>query len=110
MRALLIWIFAFGFLGALVEHLPSRSSGKVPAAIQQAYDDGKGRVAELRAKNQPQFTNQDGSIELQRHDDGHFYADVQINGSTVHMLVDTGASGCRMSWARAPTVRSMVNM
>jgi len=97
MRALFIWIFAFGFLGALVEHLPSRSSGKLPPAMQQAYDDEKARVAELKAKNQPQFTNQDGSIELQRNDDGHFYADVQINGSTVHMLIDTGASGIALS-------------
>lgn len=97
MRALFIWIFAFGFLGALVTHLPSRSSGKLPPAAQQAFDDEKDRIAELKAKNEPQFTQEDGSIALERNGDGHFYADVRINGSNVHMLVDTGASGIALS-------------
>jgi aspartyl protease family protein len=97
MRALFIWIFTFGFLGALVEHLPSRSSGKMPPAIQQAFDDERARVAELKKKNEPQFTSEDGSIELTRNDDDHFYADVRINGNTVHMLIDTGASGIALS-------------
>lgn len=97
MRALFIWIFAFGFLGALVTHLPSRSSGQVPPAIQQAFDDEKTRIAELKARNEPQFTTEDGSLELQRNDDGHFYADVRINGNSVHMLIDTGASGIALS-------------
>jgi aspartyl protease family protein len=39
----------------------------------------------------------DGSIELERQSDGHFYADVRINGNMVHMLVDTGASGIALS-------------
>ena len=97
MRTLFIWIFAFGFLGALVGHLPSRSSGKMPPAIQQAFDDEKARVTELKARNEPQFTSEDGSVELQRNDDGHFYADVRINGNPVHMLIDTGASGIALS-------------
>lgn len=37
------------------------------------------------------------AVTLQRQDDGHFYADVQINGSTVRMLVDTGASGIALT-------------
>ena len=97
MRALFICIFAFGFLGALVEHLPSHSSGKVPPGIRKAFDDESDRIAKLKAKNEPQFTAQDGSLELTRNDDGHFYADVSINGSNVHMLVDTGASGIALS-------------
>lgn len=39
----------------------------------------------------------DGSIQLDRQADGHFYADVRINGNLVHMLVDTGASGIALS-------------
>jgi len=99
MRALFIWIFAVGFLGALVGHLPSgsRSSGKLPDAAETAFDDEKARIAELKAKNEPQFTSEDGSLELQRNDDGHFYADVRINGNSVHMLIDTGASGIALS-------------
>ena len=39
----------------------------------------------------------DGSVELNRHSDGHFYADVQVNGATLHMLVDTGATDIALS-------------
>lgn len=37
------------------------------------------------------------AVALQRQPDGHFYADVQINNSTVRMLVDTGASGIALT-------------
>jgi aspartyl protease family protein len=38
-----------------------------------------------------------GSITLFREDDGHFYADAQVNGMPVHFLVDTGASGIALA-------------
>ena len=38
----------------------------------------------------------DGVI-LRRQPDGHFYADTQINGTSVRMLVDTGASGIALT-------------
>jgi aspartyl protease family protein len=36
-------------------------------------------------------------LRLSRQPDGHFYADTVINGATVHMLVDTGASAIALS-------------
>jgi aspartyl protease family protein len=33
-----------------------------------------------------------GARELQRSPDGHFYADAQINGRSIRLMVDTGAS------------------
>jgi aspartyl protease family protein len=30
--------------------------------------------------------------QLRRGPDGHFYADAQVNGTTIHFLIDTGAS------------------
>jgi aspartyl protease family protein len=30
--------------------------------------------------------------ELQRGPDGHFYADAQVNGTTIRFMIDTGAS------------------
>lgn len=37
------------------------------------------------------------AVTLRRQGDGHFYADVQINNSTIRMLVDTGASGIALT-------------
>ena len=39
----------------------------------------------------------DQGIELKRDDNGYFFADVQINGAPVHMLVDTGATVIALS-------------
>ena len=41
---------------------------------------------------------------LNRGPDGHFYADAQVNGVTVHFLVDTGATGVALSAADARRV------
>jgi aspartyl protease family protein len=46
---------------------------------------------------------QDGVVRLDRSGDGHFYADVQINGASVHALVDTGASAIALSREDART-------
>jgi aspartyl protease family protein len=59
--------------------------------------DSAGRAA----SNGGTTTVSDGMIELQRSSDGHFYADVQINGATIHALVDTGASEIALSRADA---------
>lgn len=37
-------------------------------------------------------SNDGSAITLERSFDGHFYADVEVNGSQVRFLVDTGAS------------------
>jgi aspartyl protease family protein len=33
-----------------------------------------------------------GEVVLRRADNGHFYADVEVNGATIRMMADTGAS------------------
>ncbi|NNC72193.1 MAG: TIGR02281 family clan AA aspartic protease [Sphingomonadaceae bacterium] len=38
-----------------------------------------------------------GQFTATRASDGHFYADAQINGRPVHMLIDTGASSVVLS-------------
>jgi aspartyl protease family protein len=45
----------------------------------------------------------DGSVRIERSANGHFYADVQINGAAVNLLVDTGASGIALSREDART-------
>ena len=37
------------------------------------------------------------AVTLHRQPDGHFYADVEINGTAIRMLVDTGASGIALT-------------
>lgn len=39
----------------------------------------------------------DGSLVLERHFDGHFYIDSDINGAPVHFLIDTGATGVALT-------------
>lgn len=43
----------------------------------------------------------DGSLQIQRHRDGHFYADGSINGQPVRFMVDTGASAIAVTDAIA---------
>jgi aspartyl protease family protein len=36
-------------------------------------------------------------LMLEREANGHFFADAQVNGATIHFLVDTGASGIALT-------------
>jgi aspartyl protease family protein len=42
-----------------------------------------------------------GEVRLERDDDSHFYANVEINGRSVRMLVDSGASMIALTRADA---------
>ena len=103
MRAVVVFLFVVGFLASLLTNLSSGSGsardqgGDRSKLLIGAGSDEAARIAELKAKNDPRFSSQDGSIELQREDDGHFYADVRINGAPIRMLIDTGASGIALS-------------
>jgi len=44
------------------------------------------------------------AIVLDRADNGHFYADGQVNGHTVHFLVDTGATDIALTKADAQAI------
>lgn len=45
-----------------------------------------------------------GETALNRHPDGHFYADVVIDGASVSMMVDTGASIIALTGADAQAI------
>ena len=62
--------------GSDVNPAPERTSEEAPA--------------QLAAMQQDQWLA--GETVLPRADDGHFYAEVTIDGATAHMLVDTGAT------------------
>ena len=45
-----------------------------------------------------------GDVVLARSPDGHFYADVEADGASVHMLVDTGATTVALTAEDAETL------
>lgn len=77
--------------------------GRIPQpSAQPAREPITIPISATRASNQSggarQSVNElDQSIELTRDDNGYFYADVQINGAPVHMVVDTGATVIALS-------------
>lgn len=78
----------------------SMSNEPHPAAGRERPVDAPApRVDAPAGDNSPNYERiaEDGTVELERSDDGHFYADVEINGATVRALVDTGASGIALS-------------
>lgn len=75
LQQLLIW--AFIFLGFIATYglWPDLKTALLPSS------------ASLR----------NGKLELQVADDGHFYAELQVNGTPVTFLIDTGASDIVLS-------------
>jgi aspartyl protease family protein len=109
MRMLLVWVFAIGMLGSLLSHLPSRRSPSPEELFANSTgSDGEGEAA-TRADSTP---SQAGSLDIPRSSDGHFYADVDVNGTIIHMLVDTGATGIALSRedARSAGIATSIGM
>jgi aspartyl protease family protein len=116
MRRLVALVFVTAFIATFVAQVASRSTPpRAAQAAAAAPDAGKadaGRIAELKAGGSAEFNSGDGSIALDRAADGHFYADVRINGNPVHMLIDTGASSIALSRddARAAGLATSIGM
>ena len=68
-----------------------------PIAVPDARSTDVTLVEPAEPALEPATIAKDGTVELRRSDDGHFYADVAINGSTIRALVDTGASAIALS-------------
>ena len=93
-----MFILVVGVFGAIAGRLqPSHSSSGENPYLAQARAEQEEAYNEAQRANEPTVSVNDGSVELQRQPDSHFYADVRINGSPVHMLVDTGASMIALS-------------
>jgi aspartyl protease family protein len=101
MGRILIFVFLTGFFAAMMNSCtPRRSFSAKPHTGFESVNYDAERSSLSRASRNA--TVSDGSaVELQRDSDGHFYADVQINGTPVHMLVDTGATQIALSRADA---------
>jgi aspartyl protease family protein len=79
--------------GVVTSMLPSRQPVN---SVSSETSSSKRRSIESR-RAQPTEVFSSEAIQLTREFNGHFYADVQINGQPVRVLVDTGASGIALS-------------
>lgn len=80
--------------GVLVSMMPSRTP--VNSVSTEASTSTQRRSTESRSTQAADDPSSE-AIQLTREFNGHFYANVDINGLPVRMLVDTGASGIALS-------------
>ncbi|HEX6604192.1 MAG TPA: TIGR02281 family clan AA aspartic protease [Sphingomicrobium sp.] len=114
-RLYLIVILLLGMASAVIGHLPSKSRAPSRADLEQRARESGVQVVDFSGGSGTSGSSNstsDGSIEIERSPDGHFYADVEINGATVHALIDTGASGIALSRddARSAGVATSIGM
>ena len=107
LRAYLVIIVAVAIAASLVSRAPPVQP---PPAQQEVQLVSPPRGNE--AQPEQIAVSLDGAVVLQRSENGHFYADVEINGVPVHMLVDTGASGIALSRddARKAAIATSIGM
>jgi aspartyl protease family protein len=109
MRMLFVWIVVLGVLGSALTHLPSRRSPSPQELIvnASATDSSTGTNPSSEAT-----APQEGSLDIPRSEDGHFYADVDVNGAKLHMLIDTGATQIALSRedARSAGIATSISM
>jgi aspartyl protease family protein len=96
LRAYLVVLIVIGIAASMLSRAPS-SSPASPDTVHLVRPGLSQRDDATRPDPSDSAANLDGSVELHREPNGHFYADVEINGTTVHMLVDTGATGIALS-------------
>lgn len=90
-RLYLTFIVVAGILASMLSGGGSRTSKS-----SEGFEAQTERHKEAMAPASSASESSD-AIELRREPDGHFYADVKINGTSIRALVDTGASGIALS-------------
>lgn len=98
LRGALILIVVATFIGAMMPADMGRTSAdREPPSERPRVVDDPAEEQEAQSDSSPANVASYGSISLEREADGHFYADVEINGQPVHFVVDTGASGIALT-------------
>ena len=80
--------------GVMVSMLPSRQPGDSAAFAEKSEPHSFKSRSSSSSNDEPVPSD---AIVLDRESNGHFFADVQINGAPVRVLVDTGATGIALS-------------
>jgi aspartyl protease family protein len=113
LRTYIIILVLVGLAAVMFGRLPSTSSAGRDSVIMVKH---RNDVLPANGDSVPgaaQTVNSlEGSIELDRAPNGYFYADVEINGAPVHMVVDTGATVIALSRddARAAGIATSIGM
>lgn len=71
---------------------PSLKSGGAGAPVASQASPVAGALGAAKRVSSADPVAAPSPRELRRGPDGHFYADAQVNGTTIHFLIDTGAS------------------
>lgn len=91
LRYLLLCLFLAGMFASLITNREPQSGGGAADERRQAS------FAEFRSAGSENGDVSANAVALDRGDDGHFYADVEVNGQSIRFLVDTGASGIALT-------------
>jgi len=83
--------------GVAVSSRPPASSSKAAPAVENATET----AAETSRDTSDRTPASSDAIVLPRALDGHFYVDALVNGTSIHFMVDTGASSVALSQADA---------
>ena len=102
-RAFWIIIIVGGIIAAMLpsgKHVPATPAvdEPIPGIFSSQSKHGTIRVPSRSANSSPSpASSMGGWTTLERGANGHFFADAQVNGTTVHFLIDTGASGVALT-------------
>jgi len=111
-RSWLITVFLFGAIMSCVANLPSGGSHRIKARSADELSVGRDSSSLSSSEESSSESYSGDAIKLERQWDGHFYADAEVNGQTIHFLVDTGASVIALSRddARSAGVATSIGM
>lgn len=107
-RVYLIMIILGGIIAAMLpsgKHAPSTPAADEPISGIFSSQSKRGTIhvsarsssASSSSSSSSAAPSIGGWTTLQRGANGHFFADAQVNGATVHFLIDTGASGVALT-------------
>lgn len=102
-RLALFIVIVGGFIAAM---MPSSRGAPAPPLAEHVGGTISNKSAPQAPRRESLSSTGNGASEafvsgqgitLDRAPDGHFYADAQVNGTAVHFMIDTGASGVALS-------------
>jgi aspartyl protease family protein len=95
MQKLIVFMLLAGvFIGAMMPSTPRAAPESTATIVEGGARSG---YSETRKTPSTNVDLGSGVITLDRASDGHFYAEVQVNGTPINFMVDTGASSIALT-------------